>query len=194
MNVNISDSEKQLKQRLVELQQQRDNARQAVEAARDDLINGKGKTDTLTAKQAGYSAICEAVAELERRIMAAERQRDEQRRQAERDELQARLKVLCDDDASDERAIAATVERVYSQLDSELSQVADHYFRSNERQAEIARVRAALGQTVDPFPTHSVDRIARLSALFESDERRTRLFAGVRGMLNDFLFDRSRQA
>ncbi len=193
MNVIVLDSEKQLKQRLVELHAQRDSAREAVEKKRDEIITGKSDPEALTKAQSTYSALCEAVAELERRIMAAERQRDEQRRQSERDELQARLKVLCDDDASDERAIAATVERVYSQLDSSLSQVADHYCRSNERQAEIARVRAALGQTVDPFPTHSVDRIARLSALFESDERRTRLFSGVKGMLNDFLFERSRQ-
>ncbi len=195
MNAHILDSEKQLKQRLVELHAERDNARRAVEAARDEMISGQGNASALTQAQSTYSALCEAVAEAERRALKLERERDEQRQQAQRDELKARLKVLCDDDTNDEQAIAGSIARIFEVLDSELNNAAQHYFKSNERQAEIARLRAQNGESVQPFPTHSPERIARLGALFEADARRSQLFAGsVRVMLNHVLDERSRRA
>ncbi len=59
----------------------------------------------------------------------------------------------------------------------------------------MARLRAQNGESVQPFPTHTPERIARLGALFEADARRSQLFAGsVRVMLNHVLDERSRRA
>ncbi len=187
--------EKDLTNRLQELKAQQASARAAVDAERERLIAGTGNVQTLTEAQSTYNAICETVAEVERRELQLQRERDEQRRQAERDELQARLKVLCDADRDDERGIAASIARAYEVLDNELNNAAAHYCRSNERQAEMARLRAQNGESVQPFPTHTPERIARLGALFEADARRSQLFAGsVRVMLNHVLDERSRRA
>jgi DNA repair exonuclease SbcCD ATPase subunit len=194
MNAHISDSEKQLKQRLVELHAERDNARRAVEAARDEMISGQGNASALTQAQSTYSALCEAVAEAERRALKLERQRDDQEKKEKRDNLIAELQRLGDDDRADEAEIKAAIVRAYDALETELEKAASHYCASNNRQPEMARLRAQNGQSVQPFPTHTPERIARLQALFESDPRSQKFAGGVRLMLNHVLDERSKRA
>jgi hypothetical protein len=170
--------DKKMAARLVELEAQRNEARGTVEQAREKLIAGAGKLEALTTAQGTYSAVSAACAELERRIMAAERESDEQERRAKSDEARARLKVLCDADSDDEAEIAAGIGRIYQFLDSELDSIAGLYATSGERQFEIARTRQEFGEDVSPFPAYTPERTHRLLGFFEQDEKATRLFSG----------------
>ncbi len=71
--MTMTQQETELKQRLVDLHAQRDAERQAVETARDGLITGQGETSALASSQATHSALCEAIAELEKRARSKAR-------------------------------------------------------------------------------------------------------------------------
>jgi DNA repair exonuclease SbcCD ATPase subunit len=195
INVDTLDSEKQLatlRIRLVELEQQRDQARQGVESARNDLIEGKGTTEALTGLQSTYSAICEAVAELERRVLKAARARDEADRQAKRAKVLAKVQEIAQQERDDESALRGAIERVYSTLEVETAAISKVLCDSAGRQDAFASLRRALDGEVPAGAEMLTEphRNAALLGLCEADPARARLFAGsVRTAIDNVLFE-----
>lgn len=123
-----------LVQRQSELRQARDDARQAVTVARDAMIAGTGEVPALTSAQATYSAIADAVAEVEARVLELERQAEAQRAEAQR-----RAQVQACEELAEEGAatLDAATKRLYAALGRELPEIAVLIAESTEQQSRF---------------------------------------------------------
>ncbi len=142
----MTQQETELKQRLVDLHKERDEAQEAIQKARDEMITGQGKTAEMVTAQSTYSALCEAVTEAERRAVQLQNERVESEKQAKRDKLQNEIEALTGEERQAEQKIEREVAKLYSALDDFTDRFLAERDKGFERKAEIVKLKNELGE------------------------------------------------
>jgi predicted nucleic acid-binding Zn-ribbon protein len=188
MNAHILDSEKQLKQRLVDLHKERDEAHQAIEKARDEMITGQGKTAELVTAQSTFAALCEAVTEAERRAVQLQNEQSEKEKQAKRDKLQTEIEALSRDEKQVLEEIQQLVAKLYSELDSFTERFIAERDAGFERKAEIVRLKNQLGNETKSLFEESRETLL-LEQLRPDKIRGERYAAGMNMIIERRIFE-----
>jgi ribonucleotide reductase alpha subunit len=195
-----------MRARLASLQAQSQAASDAARAAQLRLIqeasDPKALRDAADARNR-FEVLTDAVAELERQVLHAEREQVEEQRAERRAEVLARVAQLVQAEEADERELFETVAALYSHTEAELTRIAGLFHASVRRQDALLDAARQLGREVPATFTHAGESVSTaklaqqsrqgaLLAAFEAGPNGAVYAVPFRTILNDVLHQAGR--